>query len=81
MKYVVMIVAGGLAYWAIEKYAIKDDKLFGAFAYEQDSTGAPKLTSPGYIATGAAVVLGAAAAGAILHKVSKRIPRGVTVTA
>jgi hypothetical protein len=76
MKYVVMILAGGLAYWALEKYAMNGDKFLG-LSFETDDAGKPKL-SAGYIALGGATVAGAVLVGFALHKATGgKIPAGV----
>jgi len=80
MKYVLLFVVGGLSYWAIEKYAYKDGRLFGQFEMPVDANNDPKL-SLGYVAAGGAIVLGAVAVGAVAHKITKgKLPAGVAVS-
>jgi hypothetical protein len=77
MKIVIAALVGGLAFWAIEKYALSADGSFFGLKYEQDSEGKPKLGAA-YLATGAAVVLGAAGIGMLAHKLTGgKVPAGV----
>jgi hypothetical protein len=77
MKYVVIVLAGGLSFWALEKYSMKDSKFLGQFAFEEDAAGAPKL-GVGYFAYGAAIVGAALLVGAAAHKISGgRIAKGL----
>ena len=76
MKYLVMIAAGGLAFYAIERFAVQNDKFLG-LDFPEDTSGNAKL-SAGYFAVGGAVVVGACLAGWALHKVSGgRLAKGV----
>jgi hypothetical protein len=77
VKILIAALAGGLAFWAIEKYALSADGKFMGMAFETDADGKPKL-SAGYIALGASVVLGAVAVGMAAHKVTGgKIPAGI----
>jgi hypothetical protein len=80
MKYLALIVFGGLSYWAIEKYAMTDGRLFGQFEFPVDANGQPKL-GVGYVAAGGVIVAGALALGAIVHKISGgHVPSGLAVS-
>jgi hypothetical protein len=77
VKFAVAALVGGLAFWAVEKYGMKDGKLFGSLAFEQETDGSPKL-GLGYIATGAVIVLGAVGTGMLVHKLTGgKVPAGV----
>lgn len=77
IKLIVAVLVGGLAYWGLERYAMKDKQLFGQFDFPTDEAGLPKL-SLGYVVMGGTIVLTAIGVGMAVHKVSGgRLPAGV----
>jgi hypothetical protein len=79
VKYAVAALVGGVAYWAIERYAVTQNGLFDKLPLEADSEGKPKL-GLGYLATGAAIGLAAVAIGGLAHKLTGgRVPAGLAV--
>jgi hypothetical protein len=83
VKYVAAFAVGGLAFWAIERFAFPQGStaLFGmdALKLEQDASNEPKL-GLGYIVTGGTIAIAGLAIGGLLHKVTGgRVPAGLAV--
>jgi hypothetical protein len=79
IKLIVAVLVGGLAFFGIERYAMKDKMLFGQFDFPTDDAGLPRL-SLGYFVMGGAIVLVAVGVGMGVHKVSGgRLPAGVSL--
>lgn len=79
MKLAAAILFGGLAFYGLERWGMRDGKLFGALPFEADDAGNPKLGA-GYLAAGGAIALGAVATGMLVHKVTGgRVPKGLSL--